>query len=387
MEFASHVSHYFEKEAGPLLSICDLAPEQRRAIIDREKDAETGFNRFSYGEEFFDFRLLADDLLLDLYEGKFGRRPERRPFYGVLGDADVVGGLFRDPHKMRIPVEAFGEGELTFMCPDHFHLVSLMKRDGGGRMFGYQIPNDYSEEAYPYFGKLMTYEELVEGFEALKIDRHLMKEMESNGWYRYVEAQIWADPEVLRREFGSSVGVVPEPWKLHGVTQGSRSVGSAKETTPLDTAGLPEAPSSLSYGGVTIAFCRMTEGDESRGFAPGYHFTIFNARSEEVGHLNFRVGDSEHIRLAAGHIGFEVTEQHRGNGYAALACFAVAPWVAKVSGAVIITVDPDNIPSIRTIERIGAVFLDEVDVPVGDPHYERGSFRKKRYRWVPKKQE
>ena len=28
MEFASHVSHYFEKEAGPLLSICDLAPEQ-----------------------------------------------------------------------------------------------------------------------------------------------------------------------------------------------------------------------------------------------------------------------------------------------------------------------------------------------------------------------
>lgn len=94
MKLATHISHYFEKEVGPFLSICDLDAAERLEIIEREKGSDTGFNRFSYGREFFDFRLLADDLLLELYERKFGSAPARRPFYAVLGDADVVGGLF-----------------------------------------------------------------------------------------------------------------------------------------------------------------------------------------------------------------------------------------------------------------------------------------------------
>lgn len=150
---------------------------------------------------------------------------------------------------------------------------------------------------------------------------------------------------------------------------------------------LPTAPASLSHGGVTIVFSRMTDGDEARGFVPGYHFKIFNDLSEEVGHLNFRVGETDHVRLAAGHIGFEVAEQHRGHGYGANACLAAAPWISEVSGEVIITTDPDNLPSIHTIERIGATFMDEVDVPEGDPHYLRGSLRKRRYRWRPIKRE
>lgn len=149
------------------------------------------------------------------------------------------------------------------------------------------------------------------------------------------------------------------------------------------------APTSkfLSYGKVNIVFDQLTEGDVVRGFAPGYHFKILNRDSIEVGHFNFRVGDSEHVRLAAGHIGYEILEEHRGHGYAGDACLAAASWLAevaqKVSQKILITTDPDNIASIRTIERIGATFLDEVDVPEGDPHYLRGSFRKRRYMWKP----
>ncbi len=218
MDFATHVTHYFEKEAGPLLNICDLDPRQRSRIIDREKTAQTGFNRFSFGEEFFDFRLLADDLLLELYACKFGEKPKRRPSYAVLGDADVVGGLYRDPYKIRIPIDDFGPGEITFMYPDHFHLASFMKRSGGKKTFGLQLPEDYSESAYPYFGKLMTYEELVEGFHELKIDQHLERERKKNGWYRYVEAQIWSEPETMRRKHEISYEVTPEPWTYKGVT-------------------------------------------------------------------------------------------------------------------------------------------------------------------------
>lgn len=139
----------------------------------------------------------------------------------------------------------------------------------------------------------------------------------------------------------------------------------------------------LSHNDVTLRFSHKTEGDPARGFVPGYHFRVLNADKADVGHINFRVGDSEHVRLAAGHIGFEINEPYRGHGYAQKACLALAPWIAEVSGNVLITADPDNLPSLRTIERIGAVFLDEVDVPKNDPHYLRGSHRKMRFTWEP----
>ncbi|YCM44129.1 GNAT family N-acetyltransferase [Verrucomicrobiaceae bacterium 227] len=116
---------------------------------------------------------------------------------------------------------------------------------------------------------------------------------------------------------------------------------------------------------------------------PGYHFRIFDRKDVDVGHLNVRVGMTEHIRLAAGHIGFEIAAEHRGHGYAEDACLATASWIATISEEVLITVDPGNEASIRTIERIGGILIDEVEVPPGDPHFLRGSKRKLRYRWRP----
>ncbi|MGJ8657911.1 MAG: GNAT family N-acetyltransferase [Akkermansiaceae bacterium] len=148
----------------------------------------------------------------------------------------------------------------------------------------------------------------------------------------------------------------------------------------------PPAPECMSYGKVKLFFDRLTEGDIARGFVPGYHFKILNGDSVEVGHFNYRIGDTEHVRCAAGHIGYEILEQYRGHGYAGDACLAAAQWIAEVSEKVsqetLVTTDPDNIASIRTIERIGATFIDEVAVPEGDPHFLRGSYSKRRYRWV-----
>ncbi len=181
MNLERHISQYFEREYGPLLSICDLDKASTEAIIEKEREAETGFNRFSYGKDFFDFRKLADDFLLALYSEKFGKKPERRPYYAVLGDADVIGGLFRDPYKLRIPLDHFSESEITFMCPDHFHLVGLSNKEIK-RYFGYQHPEDYSEEKYPYFGKLLTYPELEARISELKIDDYLAENRRTSHW-------------------------------------------------------------------------------------------------------------------------------------------------------------------------------------------------------------
>lgn len=150
---------------------------------------------------------------------------------------------------------------------------------------------------------------------------------------------------------------------------------------------LPPAPDTFEFSDVTVRFAKVTDGDSSKGFVPGYHFRILDAAMADVGHINVRVGESEHVRLAAGHIGFEIKEPYRGHRYAMKACLAVSPWLSGLGARFLITVDPDNIPSLRTIERIGAVFVDEVEVPKNDPHFARGSRRKRRYEWVPNRTE
>jgi predicted acetyltransferase len=139
----------------------------------------------------------------------------------------------------------------------------------------------------------------------------------------------------------------------------------------------------LSFGEVTLRFDKIMPGDASRGFVPYYHFRILVAGGQDVGHVNFRVGDTEHVRVTAGHIGFTILEPFRGHGYALQACRAIAPFVRSIYDAVTITCDPDNHASRRTIERLGASFVDEVSVPPHDPHYQRGSRSKRRYRWIP----
>ena len=52
-------------------------------------------------------------------------------------------------------------------------------------------------------------------------------------------------------------------------------------------------PKRMSYDDVTTIFERLTDGNLECGFVPGYHFKILNELSEEVGHLNFRVGQLE----------------------------------------------------------------------------------------------
>ena len=146
---------------------------------------------------------------------------------------------------------------------------------------------------------------------------------------------------------------------------------------------LPIPPETLSSGAVLLRFDRIVSGEPSRGFVPFYHFRILAAGGTDVGHINFRVGDTDHVQVSAGRIGYVVLEPFRGHGYAFQACRAIAPFVRSVYGAVIITCDPDNHASRRTIERLGASFIEEVAVPVNDPHYQRGSPIKRRYQWTP----
>lgn len=146
----------------------------------------------------------------------------------------------------------------------------------------------------------------------------------------------------------------------------------------------PEEIPHLAHGDVELRLARIVPGDPGKGFVPMYHFLMIVPSATEVGHINLRVGETHHLLMTAGHIGFGVREEHRGHGYAFQACRALAPFIVRHYRSVIFTVDPDNQPSRRTIEKLGSSFIDEVDVPPHEPAYERGERRKRRYEWKPK---
>jgi len=153
--------------------------------------------------------------------------------------------------------------------------------------------------------------------------------------------------------------------------------------TPITPPTLPPAPDTLVCGQVTLRFVELVPGDAEEDLVPSYHFRILLTDDKDVGHINFLIGDTGHIRNCAGHIGFAIHEAHRGHGYARLACQAIARFVRTIYDDVLITCNPDNHASRRTIERLGAEFIDEVNVSAADAHENPQARRKRRYRWTP----
>jgi predicted acetyltransferase len=145
---------------------------------------------------------------------------------------------------------------------------------------------------------------------------------------------------------------------------------------------MTEVPEDFRNGDIELRYQKIVPGDSAKGLVPFYHFKIVRSDGSVVGHINFRVGDTPHVNLTAGHIGFEILPEFRGNSYAYKACQALKPFVRRQYERVILTAAPENIHSIRIIEKLGAKFIDEVEVPTDDPAYLQGARKKVRYEWA-----
>lgn len=96
-----------------------------------------------------------------------------------------------------------------------------------------------------------------------------------------------------------------------------------------------------------------------KGFDP-YTIFLIMVENEEVGRLVLRSGD-EVSRYYDGHIGYTIDEEYRGHNYAYRACLLLKPYIQDQS--VIITCDPDNIPSKKTIEKLGCEYIETAAIP------------------------
>lgn len=126
---------------------------------------------------------------------------------------------------------------------------------------------------------------------------------------------------------------------------------------------------------------RMPE-DRIRGWVPSYRFVMRPLEGKtELGTIDIRIGDNENIYYA-GHIGYRVHAPYRGHHYAEKACRLIVR-IARAHGMeqVVITCNPDNLPSKRTIERLGARLAEIVDIPRGNELYQYGDRQKCRFIW------
>lgn len=182
------ITHYYEADYGPFLNICDLDDEQIEALTAVEKDANTAFNRFAMGPDFFRWRRAADDLLIRSYTEKFGFSPQGRPFYALLGSFDKTLTMFRNGRQVLLEVDDFQEHELTFMYPDHAHLTSYHGSDAPPLF--YQPPPGWGQQQF--WGRLFTYPELRHEYSELGIDSMMASHQARDGWAGcYVEAHLW----------------------------------------------------------------------------------------------------------------------------------------------------------------------------------------------------
>ena len=188
MQIPTFITHYFERDRGPFLNICDLPEPEVARIFDSESKADTAFNRFALGDDFMRWRRAADDLLIQAYFSKFGFHPTCRPFFAVLGRFDKTMTMFREGDSLALDLDIFHEHEVTFMYPDHAHLTGF---------YGAEVPHLFyqledSAKTQGFRGQLFTYSELCERFTDSGIADLIRLHKDRDGWAGcYVEAHIW----------------------------------------------------------------------------------------------------------------------------------------------------------------------------------------------------
>lgn len=127
-------------------------------------------------------------------------------------------------------------------------------------------------------------------------------------------------------------------------------------------------------GEIALEITSVSQADEKTGYVPMYKFDIIRkSDGAHVGTTDLRLGYVRNTYYG-GNIGYRVEEPYRGSGYAGKA----AKLVFEVARAhkmpyLIITCDKDNLPSRRTLERLGGELIETGTPPSYTALYREGA--------------
>ena len=185
--------------------------------------------------------------------------------------------------------------------------------------------------------------------------------------------RVWIDPRATNcQKSGSADGTIEDDQRCNQ----PNSV-----TTFFDAAlKVGEVINGIE---VSLLLMSVSPEDPERDWVPCYHFAITRSRDlAEVGRISLRIGNTESIRMYAGHIGYSIHEVFRGHKYSGKAAQLLRSLALRHGLEELwITTNPENWQSRRICEWVGAVYVETVDVPHDHEIYKMGETRKCRYLW------
>jgi tagatose 1,6-diphosphate aldolase len=143
-----------------------------------------------------------------------------------------------------------------------------------------------------------------------------------------------------------------------------------------------QEPGRLVDQELELILAETHSGNPMRNFVPAYRFhMMLTGQNRKVGEIELRVGNTPHIVLYAGHIGYGVDRAYRGRRFAARSVCLLLPLANSHNLHMLwITCNPDNYASRRTCELAGFEFVEIVDLPPDTDMYQKGERQKCRYR-------
>lgn len=140
-----------------------------------------------------------------------------------------------------------------------------------------------------------------------------------------------------------------------------------------------------SDGVLDLTVKMLYTGIGEHGKIPFYGCVLYLARTDiRVGSIVLRIGDmtSSYEFYYDCHIGYQISEEYRGRGFAARACKLISN-LAKLHGMdeILITCNVKNLGSIRVIEKLGADFLETIELPNEYLDEHDDGNKRNRYTW------
>ena len=141
-------------------------------------------------------------------------------------------------------------------------------------------------------------------------------------------------------------------------------------------------PGELHDDAIILRLVAAQPADPAKNWVPYYVFHIMSAKTGlRAGEIQLRVGNTEHMRLYGGHVGYGVRPEFRGDHFAGRALRLLTALARHYGLSELwITCNPDNIPSRRACEFAGAELVEIVDLPPDVDMYKEGERQKCRYR-------
>jgi predicted acetyltransferase len=140
--------------------------------------------------------------------------------------------------------------------------------------------------------------------------------------------------------------------------------------------------SELEDDELRLRLDRITDVIPEKKYQMSYRFSIVLHASVVVGICSLRVGTSDELYYA-GHIGYGISEAYRGHHYASKACVLLFKLASAVGlSEVIITCNPENIASRKTMERVGCAYIEHVLLPEDHEMYLLGERSKLIYKKI-----